>query len=135
MKSTPVSSIMTKNIICVSPKQKIIDVKHIYEKEKFHHHIPVTENDRLVGMVSLIDFMYRIKGAGLDDKNSIYNELLVKDIMTSNPFSLSPDATIKEIVTELSKGKFRAIPLVEDNKVVGIVSTEDLMNYFLEKQL
>lgn len=135
MKSTPVSSIMTKNIICVSPKQKIIDVKHIYEKEKFHHHIPVTENDRLVGMVSLIDFMYRIQGAGLDDNNSIYNELLVKDIMTSNPFSLSPDATIKEILTELSKGKFRAIPLVENEKVVGIVSTEDLMKYFLEKQL
>ncbi|MFD2915804.1 CBS domain-containing protein [Psychroserpens luteus] len=134
MKSTPISSIMTKNVVCVSPEQKIIDVKHIYEKENFHHHILVTKNDKLMGIVSLIDFMYRIKGAGLDDNNSIYNDLLVKDIMTTNPFSLSPSATIQKVALELSKGKFRAIPIVEDEKVVGIVSTEDLIKYFLEKQ-
>jgi acetoin utilization protein AcuB len=133
MKSTPVSSIMTKNVVCVSPKQEIIDVKHIYEKKNFHHHIPVTENGKLVGMVSLIDFMYRIKGAGLDDNNSIYTELLVKDIMTSNPYSSRPDTTIKEIASVLSKGKFRAVPIVEGKNIVGIVSTEDLMKYFLEK--
>jgi CBS domain-containing protein len=133
MKSTPVSSIMTKNVVCVSPNQEIIDVKHIYEKENFHHHIPVTENGKLVGMVSLIDFMYRIRGAGLDDNNPIYKQLIVKDIMTSNPYSSTPDATIKDIASVLSKGKFRAIPIVENENVVGIVSTEDLIKHFLDK--
>lgn len=131
MKSAPVSSIMTKNVVCVSPNQKIIDVKHIYEKENFHHHIPVTENNKLVGIISLIDFMYRIKGAGLNDTNPIYKELLVKDIMTSNPYTLGSDATINDVGLELSKGKFRAIPIVENKKIVGIVSTEDLIKYFL----
>jgi CBS domain-containing protein len=134
MKSTPVSSIMTKNVVSVSPEQKIIDIKHIYEKENFHHHILVIENDKLLGIVSLIDFMYRIKGAGIDDNNAIYNDLLVKDIMTTNPFSLNPDATIQEVALKLSKGRFRAIPIVDDEKVVGIVSTEDLIKYFLDKQ-
>jgi CBS domain-containing protein len=131
MKSTPVSSIMTKKVVCVSPNQKIIDVKHIYEKENFHHHIPVTENNKLVGIISLIDFMYRIKGAGLNDANPIYKELLVKDIMTSNPYTLGSNATINDVGLELSKGKFRAIPIVENKKIVGIVSTEDLIKYFL----
>ncbi|TXE16770.1 CBS domain-containing protein [Psychroserpens burtonensis] len=134
MKSTAVSSIMTKNVVSVSPEQKLIDIKHIYEKEKFHHHILVIENDKLLGIVSLIDFMYRIKGAGIDDNNAIYNDLLVKDIMTTNPFSLNPDATIQEVALELSKGRFRAIPIVDGKKVVGIVSTEDLIKYFLSKQ-
>ena len=134
MKTNPISAIMTKNVVCVSPDQKIVDVKHIYEKQKFHHHIPVTENDKLVGMVSLIDFMYKIKGAGLDDKNAVYNELTVKDIMTSKPKYSGPDATILEIANELSKGNYRAIPIVEDKKVVGIVSTADIIKYFLDKQ-
>ena len=134
MKTNPISAIMTKNVVCVSPDQKIVDVKHIYEKQKFHHHIPVTKNDELVGMVSLIDFMYKIKGAGLDDNNAVYTELTVKDIMTSNPHSSTPDVSIEEIANELSKGNFRAIPIVEDKKVVGIVSTADIIKYFLSKQ-
>lgn len=134
MKTNPISAIMTKNVVCVSPDQKIVDVKHIYEKQKFHHHIPVTKNEKLVGMVSLIDFMYKIKGAGLDDNNAVYNELTVKDIMTSKPFYSSPDTTVETIANELAKGNFRAIPIVENKKVVGIVSTADIIKYFLSKQ-
>lgn len=124
---------MTKNVVCVTPQQKIVDVKHIYEKKQFHHHIPVTENDKLVGMVSLIDFMYKIKGAGLDDSNVVYNELTVKDIMTPNPYSLNKNASIEEVAGLLSIGNYHAIPIIEEDKVVGIVSTADIIKYFLSK--
>lgn len=134
MKSNSISKIMTKNVVCVSPQQKIVDVKHIYEKSNFHHHIPVTKNNKLVGMVSLIDFMYRIKGAGLDDGNEVYNTLVVKDIMTTNPHYSNPDASIEEIARVLSKGNFRAIPIINaDKEVVGIVSTADIIKYFLNQ--
>lgn len=133
MESTQVSSIMSKNVVGVSSGQKIIDVKHIYEKDNFHRHIPVIDNNKLVGMVSLVDFMYNIKGAGLDDSNEIYSRLYVKDIMTSNPSYKSPNATIKEVAQELSKGEFHAIPIVEEGSVVGMVSTVDIIKYFLNK--
>lgn len=124
---------MTKNVVCVSPKQKIIDVKHIYEKREFHHHIPVTENNKLVGMISLADFLYRIKGAGLDDADQVYHELTVKDIMTPNPFSLKSDVTITEVAKELARGVYHAVPIVESEKVVGIVSTADIIRHFLKE--
>lgn len=132
MKSAPISSIMTKNVVCVSPEQKIIDVKHIYEKKKFHHHIPVTEHGKLIGMVSLIDFMYKIKGAGLNDNNAIYNELTVKDIMTSKPYAVSPETSISEVAEEFAKGRYHAIPIVENQAVVGIVSTADMIRFYLK---
>jgi CBS domain-containing protein len=133
MAPTSVSQIMTQDVICVTPHQKLIDVKHIYEKIKFHHHIPVTENDKLVGMVSLIDFMYRIKGAGLDDNNKVYHELTVMDIMSPNPYSVVPQTPIDEIAEVLAKGRYRAIPIVENEKIVGIVSTADVIKYYLHK--
>jgi CBS domain-containing protein len=131
MKSAPISSIMTKNVICVSPKQKIIDVKHIYEKKKFHHHIPVTEHGKLIGIVSLIDFMYNIKGAGLNDNADIYNELTVKDIMTPKPYAVSPETTITDVAEVFSKGRYHAIPIIENEAVVGIVSTTDMIRFYL----
>ncbi len=133
MKSLPISSIMTKNVVCVTPVQKIIDVKHIYEKKRFHHHIPVTENDKLIGMVSLIDFMYEIKGAGLDDNNAIYNELTVKDIMTPNPYAVSPETSIDAVAEEFAKGRYRAIPIVKNESVVGIISTADLIRFYMKQ--
>ena len=133
MKSIPISSVMTKNVVCVTPEQNIIDVKHIYEKKKFHHHIPVTKNDKLIGIVSLIDFMYKIKGAGLDDNNAIYNELTVKDIMTPNPFTLSPETSINTVAEEFAKGRYRAIPIVENESVVGIISTADLIRFYMKQ--
>ncbi|MCK5402367.1 MAG: CBS domain-containing protein [Flavobacteriaceae bacterium] len=134
MKTTLISSIMTKNVVCVSPQQKILDVKHIYEKRKFHRHIPVIENNKLVGMVSLIDFMYNIGKAGLDDNNKVYNELTVKDIMTFNPYALPSNSSIEEVALKLSKGEYHAIPIIEEEKVVGIVSTVDIIQFFLDKQ-
>jgi CBS domain-containing protein len=133
MKSTPITSIMTKNVISVKPGQKILDIKHIYEKKDFHHHIPVIENDKLIGMISLVDFMYKIKGAGLDDSNEAYHTLRAKDIMSENPFTMSSNATIEEVSNVLSKGRYRAIPIIEDERLVGIVSTADVIKFFISQ--
>lgn len=133
MKTTPIATIMTKDVVCVSPDQKIIDIKHIYEKQNFHHHIPVTKDGNLVGMVSLVDFMYRIQGAGLDDSTPVYEALKVQDIMTANPFSLDQNASIEVAAQILKKGDYHALPIVDGNQVTGIVSTADMIRYFLER--
>ncbi|WP_345190898.1 CBS domain-containing protein [Algibacter agarivorans] len=132
MKSNSITTIMTKNVVCISPEQHLLDVKHIYEKKKWHHHIPVTKNDVLVGMVSLIDFMYNIAGAGISDDNKIYKELKVKDIMTQKPFYLTTSATIEDVAKVLAKGYYHAVPILENNKIAGIVSTADIIKFFLD---
>jgi acetoin utilization protein AcuB len=131
--SAPISDLMTKNVVCVSPNQKILDLKHIYEKQQFHHHIPVTENDKLVGMVSLIDFMRAIHTATLDDTEVVYHALCVKDIMTENPVSMAENTPIKEVAEILAKGQFHSIVITENDAVKGIVTTADLLRFFLSE--
>lgn len=133
MKAHPVTILMTKNVVCVSPDQHLLDVKHIYEKKKFHHHIPVVDKNKLVGMVSLIDFMYNIAGGGMDDDYQIYKELKVKDIMTSKPYYLTSSASVEEAAQVLSEGNYHAIPILENNKLIGIVSTADIIRFFLSE--
>jgi len=133
METAPVSSIMTSEVICVTPDQKLVDIKHIYQKKKFHHHIPVVQQNKLVGLISLVDFMYRIKGAGLDDSESVYQNVSVEEIMTPNPFTVDSSTPIKEVADVLAKGRYRALPVVEDQRLVGIVSTADIIRFFLSK--
>lgn len=132
MKTNSITKLMTKNVVSVSSNQILLDVKHIYEKDKFHHHIPVVDDGKLVGMVSLLDFMYHISGAGLSDDHEVYKKLRVKDIFTPNPFYMTSDTSIKEVAEVLTEGRFHAVPILDNNKVVGIVSTADVIKYFLE---
>jgi len=135
MKTDSIIEVMTKNVVCVTPEQYLLDVKHIYEKENFHHHIPVEENGKLVGMVSLIDFMYHISGAGISDDNKVYKELKVKDIMTQKPFYLTTNSTINDVSKVLAEGNYHAVPVLENDNIVGIVSTADIIKHFLSKKL
>lgn len=130
--NSPVSIIMTQNVECVEPEQKIIDLKHIYEKPKFHHHIPVTSAGKLVGVVSLIDFMRAIHNATLDDNEEVYHSVTARDIMTLNPVSVSPESSIKDVASILSKGEFHSVLVTEKEIVKGIVTTADLLKYFLK---
>ncbi|MEP2935190.1 MAG: CBS domain-containing protein [Gilvibacter sp.] len=133
MENQSVVDIMTKDVVSIAPNQDILDVKHIYEKKEFHHHIPVIDNEKLVGMISLVDFMYHISGAGLSDDNKVYKTLKVKDIMMPQPFSLNTDASVNDVAAVLSKGRYHAVPILENDKLVGIVSTADVIKHFLQK--
>jgi CBS domain-containing protein len=135
MKNNSIIPVMTKDVVSVSPEQNLLDVKHIYEKKRWHHHIPVLDDDKLVGMVSLIDFMYNIVGAGMNDDHEVYKKLKVKDIMTLKPFFLTTDASVEDVAKVLSTQYYHAVPILENDKLVGIVSTADIINYYLNKAL
>jgi CBS domain-containing protein len=96
------------------------------------NHIPVVENDVLVGMVSLIDFMRAVSYSSLDDNEKVYQNTLVKDIMSIHPFSLEDSTLIKEIALKLSKGEFHSVVLTRLGKVSGIVTSTDLIRYMLK---
>lgn len=133
MKSNSIVQVMTSDVISVSPEQNILDVKHIYENKKWHHHIPVVDHDKLIGMVSLVDFMYHIMGAGISDDHEVYQKLKVKDIMTAKPFYLTTKATVEDVAKVLATQYYHAVPILENGKLAGIVSTADIINYYFNK--
>jgi predicted transcriptional regulator len=132
--SIPVSEMMTKEVVSVSPLQKLVDVKHIFEKRNFHHHIPVTEKGKLLGMISLVDYLYGIKTASLDDDDEIYHTLCVRDIMRENPITKTSSATFKQVSEELAKGEVHAILIADEGYLKGIVSTADVIRFFLTQR-
>ena len=109
----------------------MVDVKHLFEKLPFHHHIPVVEKNKLVGMISLIDFMRAISNATLDDNEAVYQKMLVKDIMTVKPLSVKSNTSIKKLAKNFVIGDVRAYVVCDNGVVKGIVSYTDVINYLL----
>jgi len=82
----------------------------------------VDDNGALVGILSERDVIQR--------SIIVYRPsatTLVKQVMTPNPQFLAPDAKPNEAYMIMCKGKFRHLPVCEDDKVVGIVSIRDFI--------
>ena len=135
-KRVPVSQIMTKDPVRMNPSQSLYDAALLFEKHGIRH-LPVTEGERLVGVLSKSDLL-RISYSELSDdeesvESMVYDAYTIPQVMTKNPLTISADASIKEAATLLSGQPFHSLPVVEDGKLLGIVTTTDLIDYLLEQ--
>lgn len=133
----PISSIMTTNLITLDVEESLAKAEHLFKKYKIRH-IPVIENDKIIGMISLNDIL-RISfadGAYREEENissSIYEMFTIRQLMIGNLETVSPDATIKEVAELLMKREFHSLPVVENDRLKGMVTTTDLIKYLLKQ--
>ncbi len=133
----PVSTIMTTNLISLNVTDGLDKAEQLFKKNGIRH-IPVINGDEIIGMLSLTDLL-RISfadGAYEDEENVetiVYNMFSIQQVMAKNLKSVSPDTTIKEVAEILATKEFHALPVVENEKLVGIVTTTDLIEYLLEQ--
>lgn len=127
---------MTKELVVLNPTQSLYDAEKLFNKHSIRH-IPVVEGDRVVGVISRSDLL-RISYADLNENEEtvdsvVYDMYTLPQVMTRVPVTVESNTTIKEVAEILSKQSFHSIPVVEQGKLVGIVTTTDLINYLLEQ--
>ncbi|NNE02611.1 MAG: CBS domain-containing protein [Eudoraea sp.] len=131
----PVSTIMTKEIRTIDINENLEKAEHLFKKYKIRH-IPVVENEKIVGMLSLNDLL-RLSfadGAYKEEENvssDIYEMFSISQLMVRKPETVSSSTTVKEVAQLLTKTQFHSLPVVDNEKVVGMVTTTDLLKYFL----
>lgn len=133
----PVSHIMTSEVYKVNLSDSLFKVKDMLER-KHVRHLPVVANQTLVGIISLTDIMRISFGSNFGDNQSgvdtaIFDMLTIDQVMKNNPHTVSSTQPIKEVAEILSKEEFHALPVVDDEKLVGIVTTTDVVKYLLKQ--
>lgn len=131
----PVSTIMTKNIISVELKDGLDKAEHLFKKHKIRH-IPVTRNRKIVGMLSMNDLLrisfadgaYREEG---NIESDIYDMFSINNLMVRTPETVTSKTTIREVTELLIKRQYHALPVVDNEMVVGMITTTDLLKYYL----
>ena len=136
-KRTPVSSIMTTTVISLNTKDSLETAESLF-KENNIRHIPVVGGSKVIGMLSYTDLL-RISFADAvgDDEQDVdtvvYNMFTIEQVMTKNLITVQSTTTIQEVAKILSKREFHALPVVDNDSLVGIITTTDLINFLLEQ--
>jgi len=125
-----VKEIMTKDLTVVLPTERLV---HARRQMKEYHvgRLPVVDDEKLAGMVTSKDLMrafidFRKKVPEKYQKSQI-KEVLVEDIMSSNPTFTSKDTTISEVAKIMMETGYNGLPVVEGEKVVGIITQTDIL--------
>ena len=132
-----VSKIMSTNLITVNHTNNLVEAEKMFSENSIRH-IPVVSGDDIIGILSLTDLLRVsfVDAYGSDERDvdtAVYNMLSIEQVMVKNPISISSSQTIKEVAEILAKNEFHALPVVDTDKLVGIVTTTDLLNYLLEQ--
>jgi CBS domain-containing protein len=85
----------------------------------------VGDEGHLQGIFTERDAIMKLAGKPLDDVD-------VSEVMTVDPVVLRADDTIAVAIHKMAVGGFRHIPLVEDGRVTGIISSQDLVRHILQ---
>jgi Zn-dependent protease/CBS domain-containing protein len=121
-----VGDMMSSPVTTVPPTLPVSQVITMMYSSK-HLGFPVVERDTLIGMVTLAD---------VNRTTSIDREAMqVRDIMTRDPITLPPSAPVIDALKIMSARNFGRIPVVQDGKILGIVTRTDIIKVTELKQI
>ncbi|MET0937758.1 MAG: CBS domain-containing protein [Gaiellaceae bacterium] len=89
----------------------------------------VADDGEIVGIVTERDYLRRVTLQGRTDKDT-----LVRDIMSSPLYVVTPDTPIAECMALMTDRRIRHVPVVDGEKVVGVISIGDLVKFISKQQ-
>ena len=126
---------MTPNPIVIDPETSILDALHIM-KEKKVRRLPVVAHGKLVGIVTEKDLRESpsLKATSLSifELNYLLAKTPVSEVMTKDPITVTPDTTIEEAAVIMRDNQISGLPVVDDGKVVGIVTETDIFDMLVK---
>ncbi len=129
-----VKDLMSGAVDAVAPDARLHDVLSAMNRAGYRH-LPVVANDTLVGIITDRDVRLAVNSPVVDkDTNPIREDILdgvrVDECMTRDPQCVSSDMAACEVADLLALNKFGAMPVVDDGRLVGMISTVDYLKHY-----
>jgi CBS domain-containing protein len=135
-RNEPITKIMSTQLITVHHGEPLSKVRQLIRDQGLHH-VPVVSGDQLVGMLSSVDILKLNFGAVSGDERAVDAALdhgfKIEDIMETELVTLTEHSAIREAAEALISGEFHSLPVVNGGKLVGLVTSTDLIRYLLEQ--
>ena len=116
-----VTNWMTRNPVCIGPREPLSKAGALMATGGFRQ-LPVVDGKSLVGIITDRDLRHH---------DGYLESTLVDAAMTSSPLTIHPDETVEAAAKLMIKHKIGAVPVVQDGRVAGILSTSDLLKALL----
>jgi CBS domain-containing protein len=116
-----IRDIMSINPVIVNRKATVMDAAKEMKGEGVGS-IIIVDDGMPVGIVTESDILRKVVAEG-----SHPSEIAVEEIMSSPPITISPDAGVEEVIKLMGKNRIRRLPVMENGKLVGMVTERDLL--------
>lgn len=117
-----VEEIMNTQLFTLKPENKLAQAKELMAQHGFRHIPIVGSGQSLVGIVTHRDLL-----SSGSMHTTLKDHVPLKNIMTANPFAISPNLSVKHAAQLIKREKFDCLPVVEQNKLVGLVTATDFV--------
>ena len=147
-----VKDIMSKDVISVTPETEITKAAKILLEKRINGMPVIDPFGRLVGIICQSDLVAQQKGIPvpsvftflesfipltsrkrLDKEMEKIAALTVKEAMTLEPVTVSPETEIEDVARLMVDKKYHTLPVVEEGRVVGVVGKEDVLKTLLSE--
>jgi len=130
-----VGRIMHTYLVTVPPDTNLLKAKEIIDKKRINHLLVVDKNQGLIGIVSDRDVKQSwaspATALSVHELNYLLAQLTVESIMAKKIISISPGTTIERAAYIMQKNRINALPVIESEKLVGIITSTDVMEVLL----
>ncbi|MBK8700066.1 MAG: CBS domain-containing protein [Saprospiraceae bacterium] len=123
-----VHTIMTKNPVSIPVKSTLKDVKDIFDQNRIHHLPVLNEEGDLEGLITTYDLWK------LNRNFEDYASIPVTQVMNSKIAKVTPDDKVGTAAELFLDRRFHALPVVEGKKLVGIVTSFDVLRYEFQRE-
>jgi acetoin utilization protein AcuB len=131
-----VGRIMRTDPITLPPDTSIVKARDIIAERKIAHLLIVDKKDQLIGIVSDRDLKQSWASPATTlsahELNYILKQLTLGAIMRTKIITVTPGTTIERAANIMQENRISALPVVENEKLVGIITTTDVMGVLLE---
>jgi CBS domain-containing protein len=122
-----IEAIMSTNLITVAPSATLAEARTLMHDHRIHH-IPVLDNGKMVGLVTLTNVLAATDSYLRDPKNRIHaNEILIKDAMVTDVATVDVHASLRSAALFIEKHKIGCLPVINGEELVGIITDTDFV--------
>jgi len=118
-----VAQIMTKNPIHITPDKRVGQALKLIQKHNIRH-LPVMKEGQMVGWITSRDLREVLLASMLE-------KITVADVMVKDPVKVSPDTSVEEAARLIHENKIGGMPVMEGERLVGVITMLDLISAFL----
>ena len=118
-----------EEIHSVGPDALVIECVRLMTAEKIGAVI-VLDSQRLIGIFTERDALNKVLAAGLDP-----GKTKVAEVMTKNPICIPATTTVGDAMELITKRRFRHLPIVDNGKVLAVVSSGDLTHWLVQDKI
>ena len=126
---------MSRDVVTVTPNTVLMEIRKMLHEQGFHH-LLVVDGKRLVGIISDRDVLRELSpfidtpSESARDVRSLGRP--AQEIMHDDPITATPDMSAQDAASHLLSHDVSALPVVDGETLVGIVTTKDLLQHYID---